>query len=81
MTLLLSSFQTYTNTLLQVIPPRKFPEGTIKLLQINPDGTKTVLEERTATQKARMTLQQKINESLMLNPTLQFILVENNAIV
>lgn len=61
-----------------MIPPRRFPEGVLKLIRSNPDGTQTVLEELRTSSKNRDRLNQMRNDLLMVDSTLKITLTENN---
>jgi hypothetical protein len=61
-----------------MIPPRHFPEGVLKLILSNPDGTQTLLEELRTSSKNRDRLNQMRNDLLMVNSTLKITLTENN---
>lgn len=61
-----------------MIPPRRFPEGVLKLIQSNPDGTQTVLEELKTSSKNRDKINKIRNDLLMVNSTLKLTITENN---
>jgi hypothetical protein len=61
-----------------MIPPRSFPEGILKLIRSNPDGTQTVLEELRTSSKNRDKINKVRNDLLMVNSTLKLTITENN---
>jgi hypothetical protein len=61
-----------------MIPPRSFPEGVLKLIRSNPDGTQTVLEELRTSSKNRDKINKVRNDLLMVNSTLKLTITENN---
>ena len=61
-----------------MIPPRSFPEGVLKLIRSNPDGTQTVLEELRTSSKNRDKINKVRNDLLMVDSTLKLTITENN---
>jgi hypothetical protein len=62
-----------------MIPPRSFPPGVLKLVQKNGDGTHTILEELSTSSKNRERIHRIRNDLLIVNPTLNLVVTENNA--
>lgn len=61
-----------------MIPPRRFPEGVLKLICSNPDGTQTVLQELRTSSKNRDKINKIRNDLLMVDSTLKLTITENN---
>jgi hypothetical protein len=62
-----------------VIPPRSIPEGILQLIELNGDE-KTLIIELSMSSKNRDRLNKIRNDMLMLNPTRNLIIGENNSI-
>jgi hypothetical protein len=62
-----------------VIPPRTMPPGVLQLVEMAPDKSKRVLQELPTSSKNRDRINRMRNDMLMLNPTLDLFIQENNA--
>lgn len=62
-----------------MIPPRLFPPGILKLVEMQEGKPFKVLAELPTTNRNRARLQQMRNDLLMTNPKLDLRLSENNA--
>ncbi len=62
-----------------MIPPRSIPEGILQLIELNGDE-KTLIIELSMSSKNRDRLNKIRNDMLMLNPTRNLIIGENNSI-
>jgi hypothetical protein len=62
-----------------MIPPRSFPPGVLKLIQRNGDGTHTILQEFETSSKNRDRIHKIRNDLLIVSPTLDLVVTENNA--
>ena len=62
-----------------MIPPRFIPPGILQLYQVDGDGTKTLLQELTASSKNRDRINRMRNDMLMVDSTLNLVVSENNA--
>ena len=62
-----------------MIPPRFVPPGVLQLIEVEADGSKTLLEEFPTSAKNRNKLDTIRENSLMLNPTRTLFISENNA--
>jgi hypothetical protein len=60
-----------------MIPPHFVPPGVLQLFEVV-DGEKTLLQELPTSSKNRMRLNQMRHDLLMVNPTRNLILSENN---
>lgn len=61
-----------------MIPPRRFPEGVLRLIQVNIDGSQTLLEQFKTSSKNRDKINQIRNDLLMVDSTLKLVIAENN---
>jgi hypothetical protein len=61
-----------------VIPPRHFPIGTLSLYEITSEG-KELIKESGNGNFDRIQINQLRMDLLMVNPTKDYIIVENNA--
>jgi hypothetical protein len=61
-----------------MIPPRIFPPGVLQLYEVI-DGEKTLLQELPTSSKNRSRIHQIRNDMLMINPTRNLIVSENNS--
>jgi len=62
-----------------MIPPRFVPPGVLQLIEVEADGSKTLLEEFPTSAKNRNKLESVRRDLLMLNPTRNLFTSENNA--
>lgn len=62
-----------------MIPPRNFPEGVLKLIEYEGKTPVKTLVELPSSSKNRLRIQQMRNDLLMVNPTLNLQIRENNA--
>ena len=62
-----------------MIPPRFVPPGILQLFEVVGDE-RILVEELTSSSKNRDKINQLRNQLLMINPTKQYVLSENNAI-
>jgi len=62
-----------------MIPPRSFPPGVLQMFEIHEDKTKTLLEELPASSRNRDRIHTMRNDILIVNPTKQIVISENNA--
>ena len=62
-----------------MIPPRTMPPGVLQLVEMAPDKSKRVLQELPTSSKNRDRINRMRNDMLMLNPTLDLFIQENNA--
>jgi len=60
-------------------PPRNFPHGTLKLVEMNDKEIVKTHAELTSSTKNRSRIQNMRNDLLMINPTLDLQIRENNA--
>jgi hypothetical protein len=63
-----------------MIPPRNFPVGSLKLLEMDGKNVVRVHAEFPSTSKYRDKIHNLRNDLLMVNPRLDLKIVENNAI-
>ncbi len=61
-----------------MIPPRMFPPGVLQLFEVN-DGEKTLIQELPTSSKNRDRINQMRNDMLMVNPTRNLVVSENNS--
>jgi hypothetical protein len=62
-----------------VIPPRFTPPGILQLVKITEDE-KILVQELPTSSKNRLRIQQMRNDMLMVDPTLNLVVSENNSI-
>jgi hypothetical protein len=62
-----------------MIPPRNFPEGNLKLVEISPKGEKLILQESGNSTVQRTRMQELRHDLLMSDPTRNLVIQENNA--
>jgi hypothetical protein len=62
-----------------MIPPRNFPPGTLKLVEIDGNHIVKTHAEWPSTSRYRSKLQNMRNDLLMMNPKLDLQIIENNA--
>lgn len=63
-----------------MIPPRNFPEGNLKLVEMDGRTQVKVHAEFPSTSRYREKIQNMRNDLLMINPKLDLRIIENNAI-
>lgn len=63
-----------------MIPPRVIPPGTLQLYEVNADGERKLIQELPSSSKNRHKIHNIRNDMLMVNPTAQLIISENNAL-
>jgi len=63
-----------------MIPPRFTPPGVLQLYEIF-DQQKVLLEELPTSSKNRQRINQMRNDMLMINPTRNLVVSENNALI
>ena len=61
-----------------MIPPHFVPPGVLQLYEIM-DGEKNLIQELPSSSKNRMRINQMRNDMLMVNPTRNLVVSENNA--
>ena len=61
-----------------MIPPRMFPPGVLQLFEVL-DGEKTLIQELPTSSKNRDRINQMRNDMLMVNPTRNLVVSENNS--
>jgi hypothetical protein len=62
-----------------MIPPHFVPPGVLQLYEIT-GNTKTLIQELPSSSKNRMRLNQMRHDLLMVNPTRNLVLSENNVL-
>lgn len=62
-----------------VIPPRFTPPGILQLVKVV-DGENILVQELPTSSKNRLRIQQMRNDMLMVDPTLNLVVSENNSI-
>ena len=62
-----------------MIPPRFVPPGILQLYEVVGDE-KTLIQELPTSSKNRDRINQLRNQLLMINPSKQYVLSENNAL-
>jgi hypothetical protein len=62
-----------------MIPPRNFPPGVLKLVEIEGNQIVKIHAEWPSTSRYRSKLQNMRNDLLMINPKLDLQIIENNA--
>ena len=62
-----------------MIPPRMFPPGVLQLFEVVGDE-KTLIQELPTSSKNRSRINQMRNDMLMVNPTRNLIVSENNSL-
>lgn len=63
-----------------MIPPRFVPPGILQLIEVEADGSKTLLEEMPTSAKNRSKIETVRGDLLMLNPTRTLFISENNCV-
>ena len=63
-----------------MIPPRFVPPGVLQLIEVEADGSKTLLEEFNTSAKNRNKLETIRGDLLMLDPTRNLFISENNCV-
>jgi hypothetical protein len=63
-----------------MIPPRFTPPGILQLFQVESNGEKELIEELPTTSRNRDRIHRIRNDMLMVDPTLNLIVSENNAV-
>ena len=62
-----------------MIPPRSFPPGTLQLVEVLADGSKNLVQELPTSSKNRIRLNTIRNDFLIVDPTRNLTITENNA--
>lgn len=62
-----------------MIPPRFTPPGILQLVKVV-DGENILVQELPTSSKNRLRIQQMRNDMLMVDPTLNLVVSENNSI-
>jgi hypothetical protein len=62
-----------------MIPPRIFPPGVLQLFEISTTGEKVLLEELPTSSRNRERMQNIRHDLLLVHPTRNLIVTENNA--
>lgn len=62
-----------------MIPAHSFPPGVLQMFEVEPDGTKLLLQELPTSAKNRDRIHTMRNDILIVNPTKTIIISENNA--
>ena len=61
-----------------MIPPRRFPPGVLQLFEVTGDE-KTLIHELPTSSKNRERINQMRNDMLMVSPTRNLVVSENNS--
>jgi hypothetical protein len=62
-----------------MIPPRIFPPGVLQLFETLPGGERVLLQELPTSSRNRERMQNIRHDMLLVHPTKQLIISENNA--
>jgi hypothetical protein len=62
-----------------MIPPRFTPPGVLQLFRVEPGGEKELVEEFPTSSRNRDRIHRIRNDMLMVDPTLNLVVSENNA--
>jgi len=62
-----------------MIPPRIFPPGVLQLFEVFTDGEKVLLQELPTSSRNRERMQNIRHDMLLVHPTKQLVISENNA--
>jgi len=62
-----------------MIPPRIFPPGTLQMYEVHEDGSRTLLQELSTSSRNRERIHTMRNDILIVNPTKNIVISENNA--
>ena len=62
-----------------MIPPRIFPPGILQMFEVDSSGEKTLIEELPTSSKNRERMQKMRNDLLIVSPTKNYVISENNA--
>jgi hypothetical protein len=62
-----------------MIPPRIFPPGVLQLFEVSANGEKVLLQELPTSSRNRERMQNIRHDLLLVHPTRNLVVTENNA--